>query len=145
MVLVPWIIFSVIMLVDKNILQNLNANTASAIFSHPHSHPFKYLNTRSHKFIKQNQVLEISILRMKIKLTFVLFCLVYLCSSIVDRTYYIYLGLDIQATQSQIQSAYQEKKAKIESLQDPAARETKTKLLEEGRFGDNHSLCGIEK
>ena len=90
------------MLVDKNILQNLNANTASAIFSHPHSHPFKYLNTRSHKFIKQNQVLEISILRMKIKLTFVLFCLVYLCSSIVDRTYYIYLGLDIQATQSQI-------------------------------------------
>jgi hypothetical protein len=37
---------------------------------------------------------------------------------IVDRTYFIYLGLSISATSEDVQKAYEEKKQKIANLED---------------------------
>lgn len=43
-------------------------------------------------------------------------------TAVVDRTYYIYLGLDISASQQQIKDAFEEKKLKIEGLEDEQAK-----------------------
>ena len=62
----------------------------------------------------------------------VLIALFFCAAAVVDRTYYIYLGLDISATHDDILAAYEEKKLKIEGLEDEEEKSKKLRLLEEG-------------
>lgn len=47
------------------------------------------------------------------KLITIVLVVLYQSQCVVDRTYFIYLGLPITATSSDIERAYQEKKTKI--------------------------------
>lgn len=68
----------------------------------------------------------------QLKFIIISFAFIIISQSIVDRTYFIYLGLPITATSSDIQKAYEEKKIKIEGLDNEEAKVQKMKLLEEG-------------
>lgn len=69
-----------------------------------------------------------------------LLTLMAVCSCIVDRTYYTYLGLDIAASAEEISAAYIAKKDKLTAIEEEETRNNKSKLLEEGIHFASHSL-----
>lgn len=72
--------------------------------------------------------------------TGLLLTLMAVCSCVVDRTYYTYLGLDITASPDEISAAYLTKKDKLAAIDEEETRNNKSKLLEEGTFFANYSL-----